>query len=210
MVGTRRVVPGFVLGAVVMVVIIAASPIGRIGPLGAAGKAQLCDRPAPPTQSGRATVAPGLNASKSPQQIALTISLFSCSPARSTRGAGTLKSAITIKAAQTCALLGRPHILTGKTTIVWKAEFTSTLAVSFSFSGTSHNVTATGKVTKGLFKNHPFSGRFHFTEAVSGHGGTPGNSDIAKACKNRTAPNRNGRLSISGLTFVTTKPFVIT
>ena len=201
MIGTRR----FVLVAVV--VIVAACPLG---PLGAAGKAQLCDRPAPPTQSGRATIAPGLNASKSPQQIALTISLFSCSPARSTRGAGTLKSSITIKAAQTCSLLSHPHILRGKTTIKWKAEFTSSVAVYFSFSGTSHNVNATGKITKGLFKNHPVSGRFHFTESVSGHGGTPGNSDISKACKNKTAPNRNGRLSISGLTFVTTKPFVIT
>ena len=106
MVGARRFVPGFVVGAVA--VIIAALP--PIGPLGAAGKAQSCDRPAPPTQSGRAAIAPGLNASKSPQQIAFTISLFSCSPARSTRGAGTLKSSITIKAAQTCSLLATaPH-----------------------------------------------------------------------------------------------------
>jgi hypothetical protein len=183
---------------------------GAVGASGAAAQTQVCDGPLPPTQSGRVTITPGLNASKAPQHLALNISLFSCSPARSTRGAGTMKSTITIKAGQTCSLLSQPHTLVGSATITWKDELISTFTVRLSLSGSTHNIDLSGKVTKGLFKNHPVSARFHFADTVSGQGGNATNSEIVNACKNKVVPNHNGRVSINGLTLVTTKELVIT
>ena len=89
----------FVLGVVVLVLI-----VGPPARLGAATKIQQCDGPSPPTRSGRARITPGLNGRRSPEQIAVTISLFSCSPAFATRGAETLKTTIRTKDGQTCGL----------------------------------------------------------------------------------------------------------
>ena len=183
---------------------------GVMRPLGAAGKVQECVGPSPPRQSGRAMIAPGLNASKAPQQFVLKVSMFSCSPARTTRGAGTLKSTITIKTPQACGLLTDPHaLLRANATITWKDDFTSTLALTFSFVGSTHDVNTTGKVIKGLFKDHLVTVRFHYGDLVSGHGGAPSNSEIVQACRNKIAPHKHGRHSIDALTFVTTKSFVI-
>lgn len=197
---TWRLVP-----AVVMLVL----AVGPTVSLGAASKTQLCDAPTPPAQSGRATISPGVNGLGSPQEITMTISLFSCSPAFATRGAGSLKSTITIKAGQTCNLLTDPHTVRATTTIKWKDNYTSVLAITLSLSGASHNVNATGVVSHGLFKNHPVSGEFHDTDVVSARGGAPTGAEIHQACRNKLPPKTHGRLSINGLTFVTTKPFDI-
>jgi len=193
-----------VLGVVALVLV--AGPAGQVG---AAGKTQQCDGPSPPTRSGRATITPGLNALKSPQQIAVTISLFSCSPAFATRGAGSLKTTIRIKGGQTCGFLSHPHLLLATTTVKWKDALTSILALKLSLYGASHSVDATGTVSHGLFKNHPVAGRFHYTDVVSTHGGAPSAADIGRACRNKIPPKTHGRISINGLTFVTTRPFVI-
>jgi hypothetical protein len=197
---TWRLVP------TVVVLVLAAVPTVSSG---AVGKTQLCDAPTPPAQSGRATITPGVNDLKSPQKIAMTISLFSCSPAFATRGAGSLKTTITIKAGQTCSLLSAPHTVHAATTIKWKDNYTSVVALTLSLSGASHNVNATGVVSHGLFKNHPVTGEFHDTDVVSARGGTPTGSEIDQACRNKLPPKTHGRVSIDGLTFVTTKPFDI-
>jgi hypothetical protein len=189
-----------------VVLVLAAGPIV---PLGAAGKTQLCNGPSPPVRSGRATITPGLNGLPSSQQIAITISLFSCSPAFATRGAGSLKSTITMKAGQTCTLLTGPHTLHATATITWKDSDMSVLALTLSLGGVSHNLNATGTVSHGLFKNHAVAGEFHDAEVVSTHGGTPTSSDIDRACRNKVPPKMHGRISINGLTFVTTRPFDI-
>jgi hypothetical protein len=182
---------------------------GSTVPLGAAGRIQQCDGPLPPAQSGRARITPGLNALKSPQQVALTVSLFSCSPAFATRGAGTLTTTVTIKAGQTCSLLSHPHQLLASATIKWKDDLVSIVALTFSLRGTSHNVDVSGTVSHGLFKNHRVTVEFHYTDVVSSHGGTPSTSEVGQACRNKTPPKTHGRISINGLTFVTTKPFII-
>jgi len=176
---------------------------------GGAAKAQECDQPRPPTQSGRASITPGVNHLRRAQTVSLSISLFSCSPSSATRGAGTLKSTITIKTPQSCALLTRPHRLTAPASIRWKTGSSSNLALALTLSGASHDVTISGIVTRGLFKNHSVGGRFHFGEVVATKGSDPSSSDIVKACRNTAAPNQHGRLSINGLTFLTTKSFTV-
>ena len=194
-------------GCVVLVVV--GLVAGAAGPLAAAGKTQQCDGPAPAIQSGRATITPGLNALSLPQHVVVKISLFSCSPNRATRGEGTLQTTITFKTGQTCALLTHPRTLDTTATITWKDLLTSTLALTLTLSGSSQNVTASGRVIHGLFKNHPVSGDFHYKDVVSPSGVSRHGPGIGQACANRTAPKKYGHASISGLTFNTTKPFVI-
>jgi hypothetical protein len=144
-----------------------------------------------------------------PQQIALKITLFSCSPNNSTRGEGTLRTTITLKTGQTCALLTNPHTLRTTATITWKDNFTSVLALTLALSGRSQNVHASAKVIHGLFKNHVVSGQFHDEDVVSPSALSHHRTGIAQACTNQAGPKMPGRVSISGLTFNTTKPFVI-
>ena len=192
-----------------VLVIALAIAIGPVSPAGAAVRAQKCSGPPPTTQSGRASLAPGLSGAKLAQEVSISVSLFSCSPARTTRGSGTLKTTIKIKAAQTCELLQNPHTLKGNAVITWKDEFTSTIPMTFALSGASQFVTVTGTVTKGLFKDHPVTGRLHYAEVVSPHGVSSNGPGIAQACKNKTKPNHYGRVSIVSLTFVTTSAFVV-
>jgi hypothetical protein len=156
---------GFVL------IVVLALAIGSMSPAGASvGAQQKCSGPPPTTQSGRTSLSPGLNGAKNAQEISVTVSLFSCSPARTTRGSGTLKTTIKVKAPQTCELLQNPHTLKGTAVITWKDEYTSTIPMTFTLSGASHYVTVTGTVSKGLFKNHPVGGQLHYAEVVSPHG----------------------------------------
>jgi hypothetical protein len=183
--------------------------LGTMSPAGAAARPQKCSGPPPTTQSGRASLSPGLNALKLPQKIAISLSLFSCSPARTTRGSGSLKTTITIKASQTCGLLTNPHLLKGTATITWKDELTSTVPMTFSTTGATQFVNVSGTVSKGLFKNHPVTAQLHYAAVVSPHGVSSNGPGIAQACKNKTKPNKYGRVSIVALTFVTTKSFVV-
>ena len=194
----------------IVLVVALALAICSVSPAGAsAGAQQKCSGPAPTTQSGRAALSPGLNGVKLAQEISITVSLFSCSPARTTRGSGTLKTTIKVKAPQTCELLHNPHTLKGTAVITWKDEYTSTIPMTFTLSGASQYVTVTGTVSKGLFKNHPVTGQLHYAEVVSPHGVSSNGPGIAKACKNKTQVNHYGRISIVTLTFVTTKEFVV-
>ena len=190
-------------------VVVLALVAGAMGPAGAAHMAQQCDGPAPTIQSGRATIAPGLNVLRLPQQIVLKITLFSCSPNNSTRGEGTLKTTMNIKAGQTCALLANPHTLRATATITWKDNFTSVLALTLALSGKSQNVHAYGESDPRAFQESfcerpvPRRGR-----RLAERGVAP--SDRHRAGLHEPSWTENaGRVSISGLTFNTTKPFVI-
>jgi hypothetical protein len=197
--GSRGLIVAVVLGLVA----------GAMGPAGATRMTQQCDGPAPTIQSGRATITPGLNALSMPQQIVVKITLFSCSPNSSTRGQGTLKTTIKLKTGQTCALLTHPRTLRATATITWKDTFTSVLALTLALSGKSQNVHATAKVIHGLFKNHVVDGQFHDQDVVSPSGVSHHRTGVAQACANQAGPKMPGRVSISGLTFNTTRPFVI-
>jgi hypothetical protein len=190
-------------------VVVLACMFGATPPVGAAVRPQRCSGPPPTTQSGRASLSPGLSGLKLPQTIALTVSLFSCSPAKETHGSGSLKTTITIKAGQRCGLLTRPHTLNGNATISWKDQRKSTIRMTLSLTGRTQFVNVTGTVDSGLFKNHPVTGQLHFTDVVSPHGVSSNGPGIARACQNTTRPNRFGRVSIVALEFFTTRSFVI-
>jgi hypothetical protein len=199
-----RVTRGFVLVVTLAIVLGTMSPVGAT-----AARPQKCSGPPATTQSGRASLTPGLSALGSAQKVVLAVSLFSCSPARTTRGSGSLKSTLTIKAPQTCGLLTNPHTVKATAVITWKDEFTSTIPMTFSLTGASQFVNVTGTVSSGLFKNHPITGQLHYADVVSPHGVSSNGPGIAQACKNKTKPNKYGRVSIVALTFVTTKSFVV-
>ena len=192
-----------------IVTTVAALAVGPAGPLGAAAHAQECSGPAATKQSGRATIAPGVNALALPQDVTLSLNLFSCSPSRTTRGAGALHATIDFETGQTCALFTQPHTVHVTASVTWKNDMRSTIATTLALSGASQNVVVSGTVTKGLFKNHPVRSQLHYTEVVSPQGVSTHGPGIAQACKNRTRPNRYGRVSIVTLTFTTTKAFVI-
>ena len=102
-----------------------------------------------------------------------------------------------------------PHPARAAATITWKDELISVLAVKLSLHGASRNVDVTGTVSHGLFKYHHVAGRFQYTDVVSTHGGAPSAAEIRLACRNKIPPKTHGRISVNGLTFVTTRPFVI-
>jgi hypothetical protein len=190
-------------------VVVLACVLATTTPVGAAVQPQKCAGPPATMQSGRATLSPGVSGLELPQKIALTVSLFSCTPARTTRGSGSLKTTITIKAPQKCGLLTNPHILKATVTITWKDGHKSTIPTTFSLTGASRFVNVSGTVSAGLFKNHAVTGQLHYSDVVSPHGISSNGPGIARACTNTTRPNKYGRVSIVALTFVTTKSFVV-
>ena len=197
---TRRLL--LVIGAVVLAA-------GMTPVAGAATFAQKCDGPPPSTQSGRMSFAPGLNHLSVKQQVDVKISLFDCSPARDTRGAGTLRSTITPKGSQTCLLVSAAHVFKATAKITWKDDKTSTLSMSFSLTGATHFMNLKGKVTKGLYKNHSATGQVKYKLVVSPIGHYPNGDGVAQACKNKVAPHKFGRVAISAINLYSTKHFVI-
>jgi hypothetical protein len=143
------------------------------------------------------------------QKIVLTVSLFSCAPAKTTHGSGSLKTTITIKAGQRRGLLRHPHTLKANVTITWKDERKSTIPMTFSLTGVTQLVNVTGTVRGGLFKNHAVTGQLHFADVVSPHGVSSNGPGIAQACQNKTRPDKYGRVSIVALKFFTTRSFVV-
>ncbi len=188
-----------------LVAAIALATASVLAPVGAAVPVQWCTGPPSTTQSGRATLNPGLNGLATRQNISVRISLLGCSPSAKTRGAGILKGAFPTPSAQTCALITSPHVLTAPVTITWKNLQTSALSLTLSLTGRTRLVNVTGKVTSGLFAGHLVTGQFHFTRVVSPHGYT-----VAEACANTVAPGGIGRISVVALNLFTTQRFVIT
>src|SRR5262249_29622624 len=151
--------------------------------------AQKCSGPSSTTQSGRATVTPGINARPQKQTIAATIHLFQCAPSTLTGGSGTFKPTITTTTAFNCALINNAQTLHASATIWWKSTAHSTLSLTVKTSGPGRLANVTGKVTAGLFTNHLVSGQFHFKPVVSPNGHT-----VAQACANTVAPGGAGRI----------------
>ena len=192
-----------------LVVVAAALAAGMTPPVGASTFTQKCDGPPASTQSGRMTFTPGLNRLSVKQQIDVKISLFDCSPARDTRGAGTLRSTITPKGSQTCQLVTLAHVFNATAKVTWKDDKTSTMSMAFSLTGKTQLMNLKGKVTKGLYKNHSVTGQVKFKIVVSPIGTNPNGDGSAQACKNKVAPHKFGRVAISALNLYSTKHFVI-
>ena len=178
--------------------------VAVVGPLGAADFVQKCNGPNATTQAGRFTLTPGVNALPAKQVIAVKVSLFSCSPASKTRGAGTLRSEFTPSAAQGCGLLRNRITYKVKAKIIWKNEDTSSMVVNYAMSGKTHVVNVSGKVTSGKFVGRKLTGQYHYTPVAS-----PYPTRVSKACANNIKPNKRGRKSVVSLNFYKTKPFVI-
>jgi hypothetical protein len=193
------------LGFVAVLALAAAST----APLGAAAPVQECHGPSSTTQSGRASLSPGVNGLGTKQQISFKISLFSCSPNRLTRGAGTLTSTFNTASGQTCAMFNNPTALKMTAKITWKSDETSTLSLTYSFTGKTQLVNVTGKVGNGLFKGHSVSGQLRYKKVVSPYGVNPNGDGVAQACVNQVKPKKHGRIAIVSLNLYTTKHFVI-
>jgi len=189
-----------------VVLAVTASPTGSVG---AASFAQQCDGPPATTQSGRALLAPGVNALRIAQTVSVKVSLFNCSPARATRGSGRLRTTVKPEGSQTCKMFSAPTKWNAAAHVTWKDNATSTLSMTLSLAGPSHLINLTGKVTSGLFRNHTVTGQFRYIEVVSPAGKYTGSKGIARACANRVAPTKFGRIVISALDLYTTKHFVI-
>lgn len=176
-----------------------------VAPAGAATPAQRCTGPSPTTQSGRATVSPGLNALPTRQTITTKINLFSCSPSATSGGSGTLKSTYTTPTPQTCALFALPHVLKATAMITWKNLGTSALSLTISLTGSTRLANVTGKVTGGWFAGHSVTGQFRYKPVVS-----PDGNSLWWACANKAVPGLGGRVSVVAFNLFTTNTFVIT
>ena len=174
-------------------------------PSGAAGPVQKCASPAPPTQSGRATITPGINGLAHTQTIVATVHLFQCTPSTATMGSGALTITVHTPAV-TCTQLNSAHTWSSTSTITWKNGSTTTVPVRLGFN-TTRLIGLSGKVSAGLFVGHNVTGQLQWKPVVSPNGHT-----FADACANKVAPvnGGTGRVSIVGLTLVTTKPLTIT
>ena len=191
----------------VVVIVMLATAIA--GPVGASGSVQVCVGPSASTQSGRATITPGVTALSLPQQISAKISLFSCSPSTHTKSSGTLNSTITPAGRQTCKMFTTATHWTAKAKITWKSGDTSTIPLTYSLTGSSQLVNVKGTVGSGLFAGHAVSGQFRYKEVVSPVGKYPNGDGSAQACINKVPPKQYGRIAIVSLALYTTKHFVI-
>jgi len=191
--------------ALVTVVVVVA---GLIGPAGAVTVAQRCDEPIASAQSGRAVFAPGVNEASLAQHIAVKISLFHCLPANTTRGSGTLTTAITT-GAQTCRLFTASTVLKTTAKITWKNSRTSTLAAVLSLTGSSHLVNIKATVISGLFLGNTATGQFRYALVASPSSSFGHTNGVAQACANKVRPNKYGRIAIKVIDLHTTKPFLL-
>jgi hypothetical protein len=186
----------------VLVLVLGASVVQ---PLGAASFVQKCNGPTASTQSGRINLTPGLNGQPARQKLDVRVSLFECSPDRTSRGSGTFKSTFMTKHARACGFLSTTTAFKVKATVIWKNEHTSTLAMTFTVSGHARMVTVIGRVSAGNFKGHKVHAEYHFKPVAS-----PYPTGLKSACANKVQPNGKGRKSVVSLDTFSTKPFVIT
>ena len=181
---------------------------GATVPLGASTFAQRCEGPPSSTESGRAAFVPGVNRLSTAQHVTVKISLFGCSPARSTRGAGTLRTIITPRGTQTCSLFSTRTVWKTAGAIVWKDTKTSTLALTVTLTSV-RLINVAGTVTSGLFKNHPLTGQLRYLEVVSFSGGHRQGDPVSEACANKIAPHKPGRIAITAINLFTTRHFIV-
>jgi len=177
---------------------------GAGSPSGAASFVQKCNAPRVSTQSGRINLTPGLNGQPARQTLDVRVSLFECSPDRTSRGSGTFKSTFPTEQARACGLLSSTTAFNLKGTVVWKNGHTSTLAITLTLEGRSRTVAVTGQVTGGEFNGHKVRAEYHVKPVAS-----PYPTSLKAACANKVKANGGGRKSIVSLETFSTKPFVI-
>src|SRR5690242_4216438 len=97
-----RAVRTFLLLLVAGFSLVALVPIDS---LDAADFVQKCNGPPVSTQSGRINFSPGLNGVRVRQTLDARISLFECSPDRTSRGSGTFKARFLTTHPRACGLL---------------------------------------------------------------------------------------------------------
>ena len=178
---------------------------GGVAPIGAATFVQKCNAPPVNTQSGRINLAPGLNGRPARQQLDVRVSLFECSPDRTSRGSGTFKATFLTRHARACGFLSTTTAFKVNAAVVWKNQHTSTLAITFTLSGPARTVTVTGKVSAGSFRGHKVSAEYQFKPVASPHP-----TGLKAACANKIPTNGAGRKSVVALETFSSKPFVIT
>jgi hypothetical protein len=182
-----------------------------VGPASAAAVAQRCTGPASTTQAGAATLCPGVNAFAARQTMVLKVHVAQCAPgsgtvppAPPTESTGTLKTSVTTVAAQTCAFINAAHSTRSTGAITWKDMTTSSVTLTYGFTGTTRLINVTGTVTAGVFAGHSVTGQFRYKPVVSPNGKT-----LTQACANKVAAGKPGRISVVSLTLFRTKDFVI-
>lgn len=178
---------------------------GPVRPADAADFVQKCNGPPVSTQSGRITLVPGLNGRRVLQKLEVRISLFECSPDRTSRGSGTFRSVFVTKKARGCGLLSQTTAFKVNGSVIWKNEATSKLAITFTVAGKADTVNVTGKVTAGRFAGHKVKAAYRFKTAAS-----PYPTTERQACANNVKPNGRGRKSVVALNTFSTQPFVVT
>ena len=177
---------------------------GAGGPVGAASFVQKCNAPRSSTQSGRLGFSPGLNGQRVRQTLDLRVSLFECSPDRTSRGSGTFKARFETRSARGCGLLNTTTRFKIKATVIWKNEARSTLTITFTIAGRARTATVAGTVSAGQFKGHKVSAAYRFESVAS-----PYPTTQRQACANKVKPNGLNRKSVLALETFSTKPFVV-
>ena len=178
---------------------------GAVPPLGAATFVQKCNAPPVSTQSGRINFTPGLNGRPARQSLDVHVSLFECSPDRTSRGSGVFQSNFMTEHARGCGLLSDRTDFKVRAKVVWKNASISTMAITFTVYGRSRLVSVSGKVSAGQFRGHQVRAEYHFRPVAS-----PYPAGLKQACANKVAPNGRSRKSVVALETFSTKPFVIT
>jgi hypothetical protein len=161
--------------------------IGVVGasPGGAAPPVQTCK-----TVTGSATFTPGLTNTPTNNTVNAKGSQTGCTPTATTGGSGALTAVIKVPLGSCAKLAGGGQTLSGTAKTTWKNGKVTTYNLTFK-TGTGSNIfiaNITGRVSGGLFVNHPVSGQIKFT--VQG------------------SPNCTTK-PVKSITFVNTKPFVI-
>ncbi len=164
-----------------------AGGIGALGaaPSGAAAPVQTCTK-----VTGSATFTPGLTNTPRNNTVNAKGTQSGCTPTAATGGSGALSAVIKVPLGSCGKLAGGNQTLTGTGKTVWKNGKVTTYNLTFK-TGTGANITVatiTGRVSGGLFVNHPVTGQIKFT--VQGK------------------PNCT-TVPVKSITFVNTKPFVI-
>lgn len=141
--------------------------------------------------SGTATLTPGLSSTPTNQTATAHATMTTCTPTTTTGGSNTTTASLKIPLGSCAKLAGGNQKFSGTATTTWHNTKKSISSLTFT-TGTGANITVatiTGKITSGLFAGHAVSGQVKFTP---------------KSGENCTAGH-----PIKDLTFVGTKPFVV-
>jgi hypothetical protein len=141
--------------------------------------------------TGTATLTPGLTSTPTNQTATAHATMTTCTPTTTTGGSNVTTATLKIPLGSCAKLATGNQKFSGTATTTWHNAKKSVSALTFT-TGTGSNITVatiTGKVSSGLFAGHLVSGQVKFS---------------VKSGENCTAGH-----PIKDLTFVGTKPFVV-